>query len=571
MSSEKLSLKGPTFLLFLQKVTAILTKPSPALNNLKQRNQAKMVSALLAPAGLITLMGWAMNFTSYVSYDHLSLGWVSLVIAIGYLISRTRFYIAGGLLLLVYGSIYALVVSLNWPDVPHLTMHPLYWLVATVMIGSLWLPIRAVIILGLFEIILVSTTALFSVKLDFEALQEFLPYFIMVIVLILVSTAIRDRNQKKISDQAGKLADSESFLNNIIHSMHALLIVTDKAGAIKTTNHSALQKLGYTVDELLGKKAGSILQPAFGISSDSNTAQLIETEPWHKLEKVAVTKTGQRIPVLVSTSDMKNISGQPLGSVLVAKDMTDLKQVENQLRQSQKLQAIGNLAGGIAHEFNNLLGTMMGYIEMILSQQFDTEKIKDYLGTVYREGEKAAELISQILTFSRAEEFKKSAANISKLILETLQLIRTTKPDSITIDQDVEIDLPPVLANANHIQQMIMNLYLNAVDAIGIKAGKIGVSLKIVKGLPETLSTTESVGRNYINIRITDNGSGVKPEIIDSIFEPFFTTKGTGEGTGLGLAVVHGIVKEHHGEIQVESRPGKGSTFSVFLPVLDGE
>ena len=131
--------------------------------------------------------------------------------------------------------------------------------------------------------------------------------------------------------------------------------------------------------------------------------------------------------------------------------------------------------------------------------------------------------------------------------------------------------MPPVLANANHIQQMIMNLYLNAVDAIGIKAGKIGVSLKIVKGLPETLSTTESVGRNYINIRITDNGSGVKPEIIDSIFEPFFTTKGTGEGTGLGLAVVHGIVKEHHGEIQVESRPGKGSTFSVFLPVLDGE
>jgi PAS domain S-box-containing protein len=571
MTTENFSAQSRPRQAQLNKLSTFFTGPSTAIKNDQQKAQARMVSALLLPSGLITLMGWVMNFTSYVSYDHLSLGWVSLVITVGYLLSRTRFYIAGGLLLLVYGSIYALVVSLTWSDAPHLTMHPLYWLVATVMIGSLWLPIKAVIVLGLFEIILVSTTAVFSEKLDFAALQEFLPYFLLVILLVLVSTVVRDRNQNKISDQAGKLADSEAFLNNIIHSMHDLLIVTDTAGAIKTTNHSALQTLGYEVDELLGKKSGSILQPANDISSNSNTAQLIETEPWHRIEKVAVTKMGQRIPVLVSTSDMKNIAGQPLGSVLVAKDMTELKQVENQLRQSQKLQAIGNLAGGIAHEFNNLLGTMMGYIEMILSQQFDTEKIKDYLGTVYREGEKAAELISQILTFSRAEEYKKSATNISKLILETLQLIRTTKPDSITIDQDVEIDVPPVLANANHIQQMIMNLYLNAVDAIGIGTGKIGVSLKTVTELPETLSTTESVGRNYINIRITDSGSGVKPEIIDSIFEPFFTTKGTGEGTGLGLAVVHGIVKEHNGEIQVESRPGKGSTFSVFLPVLDDE
>lgn len=244
------------------------------------------------------------------------------------------------------------------------------------------------------------------------------------------------------------------------------------------------------------------------------------------------------------------------------------RKLETQLRQSQRLEALGILAGGIAHDFNNILGTILGYIELLLAEQVDGSKGTEYLEQVYQAGERATDLIQQILAFSRAQEQTLKPTDIVPIVEEALKMMRATIPTNVEIHQNISPNCPPILADATQIHQVIVNLCVNAREAMREHGGLLDVTVEKMTYSPDQEILDVTAG-SYLKLTVKDTGCGMVPEIQEHIFEPFFTTKEVGAGSGLGLSVVHGIVKSHHGVIAVETEPGEGTTFQSFFPVTE--
>jgi CheY-like chemotaxis protein len=242
--------------------------------------------------------------------------------------------------------------------------------------------------------------------------------------------------------------------------------------------------------------------------------------------------------------------------------------MEAQLRQAQKMEAIGTLAGGIAHDFNNILSAVIGYTEIALADVPEGSSQHRNLQEVLKAGSRARDLVKQILTFSRQTEQELRPVQIKQIVTETLKLLRASLPTTVKISVDIQSD-SAVLAEPTQIHQVIMNLCTNAAHAMRARGGQLKIDLSNVVlggsfiGQHPYLNPGE-----YIKLRVIDTGHGMEKAIVDRIFDPFFTTKERGEGTGMGLAVVLGIVKSHGGTITVESEIDEGSTFSIFLPVI---
>lgn len=243
--------------------------------------------------------------------------------------------------------------------------------------------------------------------------------------------------------------------------------------------------------------------------------------------------------------------------------------LEVQRRQTQKIEAIGILASGVAHDFNNILGTILGYTELLLGEFPDGAREKDYLEHIYTAGERGADLVRQILTFSRSQEQKLTPIRIAPLIQESLKLMQATIPANIGISQSIQPDCPCIMADATQIHQVIINLCTNAVQAMRAKGGILDVRLDAMTHDPAQEEIPGLAAGAYLKFAVSDTGAGMTSEVQERIFEPFFTTKAIGEGNGLGLSVVHGIVKGHHAIITVKSTPGQGAAFSIFFPVTE--
>ena len=260
-------------------------------------------------------------------------------------------------------------------------------------------------------------------------------------------------------------------------------------------------------------------------------------------------------------------------------DITERKKAEKekmelelQLSQKQKMEAVGTLAGGIAHDFNNILGAMQGYVELSLDDLTEDSAVRDNLEQILSCIGRAAKLVKQILTFSRKDqqEEEKEPVQISSIIKEVLGMLRSSLPATIKISRKIHADSSMVLADSTQIHQVLVNLCTNASHAMQGADGLLEVSLEDVNLESETRIGDEHLGPgNYVKISISDSGCGMEKEVIERIFEPFFTTKKVNEGTGLGLSVVHGIIKSHNGEITVSSTPGEGTTFDIFLPKIE--
>jgi len=244
------------------------------------------------------------------------------------------------------------------------------------------------------------------------------------------------------------------------------------------------------------------------------------------------------------------------------------ERLEQQLRQSQKMEAIGTLAGGIAHDFNNILTAILGYAELLRAQVHGQAGVEERLAEIAKAGARAKDLVSQILTFSRRQEHTRVTMSLGPAIDEALKLLRAAIPTSIEIEARVDPELPPVIADATQVHQVVMNLAANAAAAMAGGPGRLLVRCDAVE-LDDAAAADAglSAGR-FVRLLIEDSGCGMEPEVLDRIFDPFFTTKGPGEGTGLGLSVVHGIVKAHEGAILVDSRVGEGTAFRIYLPAL---
>ncbi len=254
--------------------------------------------------------------------------------------------------------------------------------------------------------------------------------------------------------------------------------------------------------------------------------------------------------------------------------MAEKAKLEMQLRQAQKMEAIGTLAGGIAHDFNNILTAIVGYSELILlnlDQKQDIQVIENHLNGVLQAGKRAKDLVQQILTFSRKKEQGKQPVQINLIILEAIKLLRASFPATIEIYSDIPSQCGLVLADPTQIHQVLMNMGTNAYHAMRENGGVLEISLG-AEEVDAALANTHPNLRPgpYLRLSVRDSGHGMEPEVLERIFEPYFTTKGLSEGTGLGLAVVHGIISNLGGAILVDSQVGNGTAFQVYLPRLDG-
>lgn len=241
----------------------------------------------------------------------------------------------------------------------------------------------------------------------------------------------------------------------------------------------------------------------------------------------------------------------------------------SKLRQSQKMEAIGTLAGGIAHDFNNILSAIMGYTEIAMADSDNPERLRQDLNQVIKGAGRAKELVKQILTFSRRGDQQLKPLSIQLIIKEALKLLRSSIPTTIEMRQNIDPDCAPVLADPTEIHQLIMNLCTNAYHAMRESGGVIGISLQPIQLQQGDLDKKINLAPgSYLKLEVSDTGVGMTKDLYDKIFEPYFTTKEKGEGTGLGLAAVHGIVTTIHGDISVYSEPGQGTTFIVYLPTV---
>jgi nitrogen-specific signal transduction histidine kinase/CheY-like chemotaxis protein len=241
--------------------------------------------------------------------------------------------------------------------------------------------------------------------------------------------------------------------------------------------------------------------------------------------------------------------------------------IEAQLVQAQKMEAIGTLAGGIAHDFNNILMSMLGYTELALGETDGNSTTHEFLLQVQTAGNRARDLVHQILTFSRRNDRKRQAITISPIVKETLKLLRASLPATIDIQTAISSD-QPTLADPTEIQQVVMNLCTNAAHAMEENGGILKVSLTETLLEDDNMDDYQKIPPGaYLKLTVSDTGLGIDSEVIRRIFDPFFTTKEPGKGTGLGLSTVHGIVKDCRGMISVSSKPGRGTTFTVFFPI----
>jgi signal transduction histidine kinase/ActR/RegA family two-component response regulator len=271
-------------------------------------------------------------------------------------------------------------------------------------------------------------------------------------------------------------------------------------------------------------------------------------------------------------------TGDAIGTVRILKDITsrlraeeDKNRLEAQLKQAQKMEAVGTLAGGIAHDFNNILSAVIGYAEIALEDVAEHTLLKKNLKEVLKAGERARELVNQILTFSRHSEETLKPLKVRIILKEALKLLRSSLPSTIEIVQNIESNAC-VLASPTQIHQILMNLCTNASHAMQERGGRLTVSLADVE--LDAQFTSQNPGASpgpYLKLTVSDTGHGIPPEVQDRIFDPFFTTKDIGEGTGMGLAVVHGIITNYRGIIQIESQAGKGTIFDIFIPIIETE
>ncbi len=266
----------------------------------------------------------------------------------------------------------------------------------------------------------------------------------------------------------------------------------------------------------------------------------------------------------------RDANGRVRRMVGTLSDISERKHLEAQLRQAQKMEAIGTLAGGIAHDFNNILTAILGFGEIVLENLPPDSPLREDQACVIQSGRRAAELVKQILSFSRQTERRSGPLLVQFVIKETLKLLRASLPTTIEIREDIDVSCGPVMADPIQIHQLLMNLCTNAKQAMGDGVGILSVSLKSVDlGRAEAPALGDLAAGPHVVLEISDTGCGIKREIQKRIFDPYFTTKDVGEGSGLGLAVVHGIVTVLGGAVVVDSEPGRGATFRVYLPMVE--
>jgi len=286
-----------------------------------------------------------------------------------------------------------------------------------------------------------------------------------------------------------------------------------------------------------------------------------------EIEYRIIRPTGEIRWVRARGFQVRNAAGELMRHIGIVTDITESKQLNEHLMQAQKMEALGQFSGGVAHDFNNILAAISGNTELARMQLEGNPQVREHLDAVIKSANRAADLVRQILTFSRQQSQTREILLLQPIVVESMKLMRATIPSTVEIEAFIAADAPTVLANANQVHQLMMNLAVNGWHALKNHPGRLQVKLeKIAVNVALAAANPELRPGSYACLSVSDTGCGMDPATLRRIFEPFFTTKPVGEGTGLGLAVVHGIMDAHEGAITVYSQPGEGTTFRLFFP-----
>ncbi len=404
-----------------------------------------------------------------------------------------------------------------------------------------------------------------------------------------MEASLRDELELRVVERTQELRDAylklekeiverrhaEEELNHVMTAIHQAsdcVVIVDLEGTIIYVNPAFLSMTEYVRDEVL-RKPVSVLADRIDEQSVYRTVpgSLAAGEMWAGLVS-GRKKDGGRFEAEVTVSPVRSAARSITSYVAVARDVTEERQLERQLRQAQKMEAIGTLAGGIAHDFNNIIAAIIGFAEMAMDDAAENTPIRRFLDQILRSGMRGRDLVRQILTFSRQTDTERKPVQVSLVVKEALKLLRASIPATIEIRQDIPADSGMTLADATEIHQVVINLVTNAAHAMTAKGGVLKVAVCDFH-LDDEMEAPDGgmPPRAYLRLTVSDTGHGMERTTIDRIFDPFFTTKKKGEGTGLGLSVVQGIVKAHGGAITVESTVGRGTTFNVYLPRVEDE
>jgi PAS domain S-box-containing protein len=382
--------------------------------------------------------------------------------------------------------------------------------------------------------------------------------FLVEGAVISVLSAARDRAQ-------GQRRRSEEALRNweyvINHAGWGIVLVDPMDHRIRTANPAFAAMHGFTVEELKGRPLPEMLSPE-STGAFVQHARVALTTDHHVYEAVHLRKDGSTFPALMDVTALRDAQGVVLFRAVYCQDITERKQLEQKLREAQKLESLGVLAGGLAHDFNNLLTGIIGNAGLALDKLPPDDPVRENLADVMCAGESAAHLTRQMLAYAGKGRFVIQPLNLSDAVRESARAIQTSIPKKVRLELDLDDQIPVVDADAVQIQQLILNLVMNGAEAIGDQGGTVSVSTtgtEIAEGQAGDLRPGV-----YACLAVADNGCGMDEPTRARMFDPFFSTKFTGRG--LGLAAVSGIVRGHDGGLSVSSVPGKGSMFRVFLP-----
>jgi len=346
------------------------------------------------------------------------------------------------------------------------------------------------------------------------------------------------------------------------------VLIADRQETIEYVNTALGEMTGYDRQECCGQPVRLLWAGEQEAHFEQQLADVVNRGVVWRGRIVNRRKDGSLFVTAATVSPVRDGVGAITHFVAVQRDITLEVEVESRMRQAQKMEAIGILAGGIAHDFNNILGGIIGFTDMSLLQSPPESELHQNLLHIRQGGKRAADLVQQILTFSRQSAEEKMPVPVAALIKESLQLMRATLPATIAITLELAAEEAMVLAAPVQIQQIVMNLCANALYSMREKGGHLVIRLAQLSA--GQCQKNEKGDGDWLSLVVEDTGQGIDSEILSHIFTPFFTTKKPGEGTGMGLSVVHGIVRELGGEITVQSQPGVVTTFTVLLPVVDG-
>ena len=407
-----------------------------------------------------------------------------------------------------------------------------------------------------------------------------------------LGTAVLDITDRRRADLA--LKESESRFRGLFEHAPAGITITTVDGRYLAMNRTFLDWKGWDLLDVVGRRAPDLFGPEVGGRAEAENARVMATKTVFTKDVSIQCADGRTIKTTNLKAPMLAPDGQVTGVCSFYVDVTDLREVEAQLQQAQKMEAVGRLAGGIAHDFNNLLGAIMGFNEFLIEDLEEGTPQHSFAQRIAKAGERAKQLISQILAFSRASHGEQTIVDINAIAEEAATLLTGTMPVSTRIIFTPSATPVTAMSNAGQMSQIMMNLAVNANDAFAGRDGVIRVTVgRVEAGAPELKALENQHGvpardfwdikarddggwqlisgaldpqRAYVMVSVEDNGPGIPEGVLRRIFDPFFTTKDPGKGTGLGLAVVHGIIAAHKGAIRVLTCLGEGTRFEIYLP-----